>query len=245
MRIAITLTRRWYSSMIGLAVIVGCVPGCVVPSANIANRSASLGEAYEDSIYEAAVFDQQNVDQHPLLQLAPGVLTVTTWTSKATADRYYPLGPTSVGVDVWVTVVPEVKKLCTNFSTDRDALQLRLQQLLGLPPNSDPEERMFVIMEVPSTTVVRPCPDPDPSKASCTWNFPANATEKYKAWFAEQMVSRYRKPDGFPWTRLGYTYDWAPDGRRSTVSEFVLPKGSAAKVINKVPTQDYCHPPLS
>ena len=223
-----------------IALLLTALNGCVAVPAG----QTDLSQAYSNAIYKAAVFDQRNVDAHPLLRLKPGLETVITWTTKATADKYYPIGPATVGVDVWVTVVPQVRDLCRDFPTDPNALRLRLQQLLGLP--AVPEDRMFVTLQVPASILFRPCPDPDPSKAACTWNFPAAATTQYKAWFAEQMVSRYRvAPDGYPWTRLGYTSDWAPDGARSSVSEFVIPKGSAVEVINKLPSETYCHPPPS
>jgi hypothetical protein len=30
----------------------------------------------------------------------------------------------------------------------------------------------------------------------------------------------------YPWTRLGYTYDWAPDAKEVGMSEYVLQTGS-------------------
>jgi hypothetical protein len=56
------------------------------------------------------------------------------------------------------------------------------------------------------------------------------------------MVDRYREaPDGYPWTRLGYTYDWAPGASGIGASEFVTRKEMPVIVKAKVPTVAYCH----
>ena len=47
--------------------------------------------------------------------------------------------------------------------------------------------------------------------------------------------------DGYPWTQLGYTYDWAP-GAESEVgeSEFVVRAGSEVIVESVTSQADYC-----
>jgi len=37
-------------------------------------------------------------------------------------------------------------------------------------------------------------------------------------------------PNGYPWTHLGYTYNWAPGGDRYGASEYVI-RGNAKAVI--------------
>ena len=49
---------------------------------------------------------------------------------------------------------------------------------------------------------------------------------QYRRWFDHQALIAYGRQDGYPWTRIGYTYDWGnaqPDDSRSKygVSEFV------------------------
>jgi hypothetical protein len=58
---------------------------------------------------------------------------------------------------------------------------------------------------------------------------------------AEQMVSRYRLPDGYPWTRLGNTSDWSADPPQIGASEFVIPKDAAFELTEKVDTAAYRH----
>ena len=64
--------------------------------------------------------------------------------------------------------------------------------------------------------------------------------EANKAWFAEQVNSRYQDPNGYPWTRLGYTFDWNPETPRYGASEYVIRKGSAVTVKTRTSTAEYC-----
>lgn len=58
---------------------------------------------------------------------------------------------------------------------------------------------------------------------------------QYRRWFDHQALIAYGRQDGYPWTRIGYTYDWGnaqPDDSRSKygVSEFMLPLGTWTEV---------------
>lgn len=62
--------------------------------------------------------------------------------------------------------------------------------------------------------------------------------QSYEQWFDENIVSSYFKQSNFPWTRLGYSYDWYyalnKDGNNGPneygMSEFIIPVQSAVKV---------------
>lgn len=177
-------------------------------------------------------------------RLIDQAVLVVTWTTGATAERYYRVGQDTVGVDVWVTLVPEVQEACQGIPADR--LTLRLQMLLGLPPRT--ESRTFVIMQAGMADLFRPCLDPDPTTPRCPVTFPSDAPvdTAYRAWIAEQVVARYQEPpDGYPWTRLGYTYDWHPDTPPYGASEYVLRRGAIVRVLDKQPTLAYCRPAAS
>ncbi len=217
------MTRMPYRGICGLVLLVMV--------------SACAPMPYDEAVRRSAVFEPEHVYDLVTIPPAESVVRVVSWTSRQTADKYYPLGQGQVGVDVWVTHAPEVKQRCAAFSADPDALRLRLQQLLGLP--AQVEDRVFVELEVARADLFRPCPDPDPAKAQCGADFPADAGEAHKSWMAEQFLSRYRQPGGYPWTHLGYTYDWA-GGSIAGASEFVLRKGARITVTGKSETPAYC-----
>ncbi|MCR5482734.1 MAG: hypothetical protein K6F52_08085 [Clostridia bacterium] len=51
----------------------------------------------------------------------------------------------------------------------------------------------------------------------------------YKEWFDGNIIWSYFD-SAFPWTRLGYTYDWADNGTEYGLSEFIIFNGANAKV---------------
>lgn len=60
-------------------------------------------------------------------------------------------------------------------------------------------------------------------------SFSDDVSEDYKEWFDANIISRYFEGQ-YPWTRLGYTYDWADNGEEYGLSEFVVRKNSDVKV---------------
>ena len=55
----------------------------------------------------------------------------------------------------------------------------------------------------------------------------------FETWFENNTASSY-STGAYPWTRLGYTYDWADNGTAYGLSEVIIFKG--AKVRSNVPT---------
>ena len=145
--------------------------------------------------------------------------------------------------DSWVTVVPELK----NFFSMVEPEPLRISQLLGLPPETvvsgSPKEYKYMLeLWVSPQDLFRPCPDTEISDTVCEISFPTDSFRMldpnnklmaavgpesgtfmpYYDWFNNQANYSYIS-DGspYPWTRLGYTYDWG-SGHRIGLSEFVL-----------------------
>ncbi|MBK8453511.1 MAG: hypothetical protein WAQ53_14365 [Thiofilum sp.] len=46
---------------------------------------------------------------------------------------------------------------------------------------------------------------------------------------------------GYPWTRLGYTYDWGKPNNPIGFSEFVIDKGAKVEVKSVTTTAKYCN----
>lgn len=145
--------------------------------------------------------------------------------------------------DSWVTVVPEIRR----FFAVAPPESLRLAQLLGLPPQvaiaGDPREYKFMMeMWVAPKDLFRPCPDTEISDTACETDFPVDSFRSldlsnlvratagpnygafmtYPAWFDNQTRYSYTMGSNpYPWTRLGYTYDWGSSSHVG-LSEFVL-----------------------
>ncbi len=143
---------------------------------------------------------------------------------------------------------------------------LRLEQLLGLPPHAGMTR--FVEMWVNPQDMFRPSPDPEITDHEAELQFPSklnkfisfntsptildDGTEyTYPAWFKKRMQTIYSGGAPYPWTRLGYTYDWGDndwifsrDVRLEKkphvgLSEFVVLGGSTVGVKDVNLTEQY------
>ena len=113
-----------------------------------------------------------------------------------------------------------------------------MQQLLGLPLEDAP--RSVVTLRVAAEDLFRPCADPDLGKTRCGEAFPKDLDPAHYAWYARQTALAYASPEGFPWTRLGYTYNWRTGAQEVGLAELVIRKSAVAQVLARTPTADYC-----
>jgi hypothetical protein len=208
---------------------------------------SSILAAYNAAIYDSSVYKFSNLRPLRPLKFDP----VTKSVSVVTLTSFnYKLGETTLPVYVWVTAVPEVQEICRGFSGD---LELRLHQFFGLHPNR--KFTAFVTMSVKEGDIFRPTANPDPTTtlpcscpipANCGEAFPEIISETHLRWFANQMLGSYVLsesyliPVGYPWTRLGYTYDWKPGANKYGASEYVIRKDSTVTVTEIAPYKKYC-----
>ena len=115
-----------------------------------------------------------------------------------------------------------------------DNRDIRLKQLLGKAPDTD--NRYFTVFWVRVTDVFRPAFFPeintDMMNTAFTNTLEEDTSENamwFKNWFDKTNASAYRK-DGFPWTRLGYTYDWGNPDSKYGLSEFIVKEGAEIEV---------------
>ncbi len=147
--------------------------------------------------------------------------------------------------DVWVTLVPFVRDFCRATGLSGEALDLRLAQRLGLPP--DVGYSRFVEMWVRPEDLFRPCPDPEISDRECELQVPVptrsvRVDTAHTAWMedAASYGSEENLSDAYPWTRLGYTYDWHPETSEVGPSEYVIRTGATVDVTSVTSTAAYC-----
>ncbi len=210
-------------------------------------------EVTAEYLYEVAVMDAETIeddevidtlvaitpDNDALIRDDDGRVLMVTWTSYGGYDDIVGQD-TELGIDVWTTVAPEVKDFCRAMMTDAGeaALDLRLEQLLGLPPG-DGNDRM-VELWVPAEAMFRPTPDAEITDSVAALDFPADTAAAHIDWIESLQAESYELPGGYPWTRLGYTYDWNPDTPEVGLSEFVIAEGAAVGVASVTSTAEYC-----
>ena len=138
--------------------------------------------------------------------------------------------------ETWVTMVPEIRDSFFNHHYSSTNIILRLEQLLGLPKDSG--HTHFVELWVKPVDLFRPTPDNEITDTVAQLDFPPSATPEYIEWFNGNIIYSYY-PMRFPWTRLGYTYDWGNMTTEIGLSEFVLKKDSEIIVESVTLTSSY------
>ncbi|MCZ8048829.1 MAG: hypothetical protein GPI90_12085 [Microcystis aeruginosa K13-05] len=254
-------------------------------SGKMSTAQTTVSKAYEDALIDAAdslpdeVLDNLTaiVESNPKLiwegQPGNSRVLVATFTGAIGYKSGQKIFPPS---EIWVTVVPELKDFCTNYKNtgvDKNQLNLRLKQLLGLPPNR--EYVKVAEIWVHPQYLKRPTLDTEINDRTIqpitnsihTLLFPQGVDSAYQAWFINQIKNRElnRNPsknlerltnnnsqdDPYPFTGLGYTYDWGiyPKTNLQTnagLSEFVIFLGTQTQVSIPIEvkqvlsTEEYC-----
>jgi hypothetical protein len=250
-----------FLAVLAVAVTTGQLPAKAEPACQIVATSSSptsdteeqqLKNAYLKAICDASEKDPSELSDR-LLKIAADnpkldwrnsdkkEFLAVTWTSW---NGYDGKDGTSLqlGADVWVTAVPEVKEFCANFSSDDPRRILRLEAFLGLPPRVG--KTKFVEMWVNPSDMYRPCPDKEIDDASCDLDFPPTVDPQHKDWYNRLQSASY-EDKGYPWTGLGYTYDWGNHESEFGASEFIVKKGSTVLIRAVQSTLNYCQPKTS
>ena len=138
------------------------------------------------------------------------------------------------GEVLWTFTDKEFLKWFRENHDKVDNWDIRLKQLLGKAPDTD--NRYFTVFWVRVTDMFRPAFFPeintDMMNTAFTNTLEEDTSENamwFKNWFDKTNATAYRK-DGFPWTRLGYTYDWGNPDSKYGLSEFIVKEGAEIEV---------------
>lgn len=153
-------------------------------------------------------------------------LLVVTWKEDAKYYRNLPDSLYNTGTrPIWISTSPELKTRFKQFNTT-DTIH-RLNQLLGLTPTSN--YKFFIEIWVRPQDLFRACPDKEITDKHCSTCFPSDVDPVHKKWIEDTRLSSYygcQLYTQYPWTELGYTYDWSPSNPTHVgLSEFVIAAG--------------------
>lgn len=180
-------------------------------------------------------------------QADSGRVLMVTWTSWNGYDSL--VGQeTALGRETWVTAAPQLQTFCQTYAaTPETPLPLRLEQLLGLPANNG--KTRVVELWVNPADMFRPSPDGEIDDTVAELELPGpehfasqQEYEFHRDWYNLQMsLQNYDDPSkGYPWSRLGYTYDWGNAESEVGLSEFVIAAKSQVAVEQVYSTEEYC-----
>jgi hypothetical protein len=227
------------------------------PTAAVAVKPVDLPQQYAAALQDAKVADPDEIfdgltaitpDNSALTwQTDSGRVLMVTWTSWNGYDSL--VGQeTKLAREVWATAVPQLQTFCQSYAaTPATPVTLRLEQLLGLPPNNG--KTRLVVMWVNPADMFRPSPDGEIDDTVAELEVPGperfpsqQEYEFHRDWYNLQMsLQNYDDPSkGYPWTRLGYTYDWGNPESEIGLSEFVVAASSTVAVEQVYLTEEYC-----
>ncbi len=207
----------------------------------------SLDERYHNAIEDAMITQESEVysgltpitlNNSNLIWRGEGdnaTVLVVTWTRHTESYPVNDTLTTSWG-ETWVTVVPEIQAFFHDRVNADTNATVRAAELLGLPANTT--NTAFVELWVHPQSLFRPSPDSEIDDTVASLSFPDTATSDYRAWFNGNIIYSYY-PMKYPWTRLGYTYDWGNTQTHVGLSEFVLRANSTVTVQSVTPTAQY------
>lgn len=181
-------------------------------------------------LYHTAIIDASEAEPDELMELkaidtSEESVLVCTW------NKYPETYVTGTDItisygDVWVFTEEEVYAWGQENGMAED-MTLRMQQLIGLPPQDG--KTHFSVLRVKPDDLFRPARDNEIDDTKAQLTFPEDATQEYMEWFKANAKYSY-EPHRYPWTGLGYTYDWADNGTEYGLSEFILKNGAQVTV---------------
>lgn len=208
----------------------------------VACKKTDKGDLSAEDAYALAVKDAvfaEEADIRPLVNLVKGDENVT-WDGERVLVAFMHKYPSSYpdGEDitlkwgnVWCVSEAEfVEWVKTNADDIIDPIE-RLHQVMGMPftKNYDTVTALWVEADL----VFRPAYEPVATKPMTT-TLQKTGDEAFdvafKEWFDGNIIWSYFD-SAFPWTRLGYTYDWGAKGDdKYGLSEFIVFSGASATV---------------
>lgn len=199
-----------------------------------------------DTLYAAAVADAVSADADeikPLVELTQSD-SMTTWDSQGRVlllswndhpDQFPEGEDIRLDGEIWTFTDREIAAW---YAENKDGVKdwdLRLEQLIGLPPDAGYTHMSGFWVE--ASDVVRPAYVTDVTE-QMQLAFPADTDPAFAAWFDGNSKFSYEE-SAYPWTRLGYTYDWADNGSEYGLTEFLVETDASVQVAFTETTADF------
>ena len=144
--------------------------------------------------------------------------------------------PSGMG-DIWATSVGEMIEWYRSNGQGVGDWTLRFAQLLGV--HGDEGYTRFTGFWVSPEDVIRPAYVTDPTEQMEN-DYALVPEGPYKDWFDQNILWSYFESD-YPWTRLGYTYDWSGGASEYGLTEFLVSDGSRTEIAFTCQTEAFVH----
>lgn len=207
------------------------------------DKSLSLSELYAAAVADSVKAEPDEIFRLVLLNEQSDMVTwhedgervlLLSWNDDP--EVFVEDSTVTLSGELWTFTDKEIKSWYDGVAGSVTDWNLRLKQLIGLPPSSAYTHISAFWVDV--SRVIRPAYQTDVTKQvdeNCLENSPLGAHE---AWFNDNIVYSYCISD-YPWTRMGYTYDWAAGGDEYGLTEFLVLDGTEAEVEYTKTTEEF------
>ena len=224
--VRISLLAFAASALIGL---VGC--GAPAPTTEELWQAAMQDAVFSEDSEVTKLVTLTAEDPHVIWDESGERVLLLTWHDA----ECEPGGPVPTGGgEIWATSLGEMTAWYEEHREGVTDWNLRFAQLLGV--HADEGYTRFTAFWVSPEDVIRPAYTTDVTAEVV--NDYAAVTGVYKAWFDGNILWSYFECD-YPWTRLGYTYDWSGEGDEYGLTEFLVADGSKTKIAATWTTQEF------
>lgn len=223
------------------AVAVGVILG-LLPLGGCAGETAPSGEELWAAAMADAVFSEDD-EVRELVCLTPDdpqviwdeagerVLLVTWHSYEEPCEAGDPLPHQ----DIWATSLGELESWYAENGGGVTDWALRFAQLLGMP--DDGSCTRFSAFWIAPSEVIRPAYVTDVT-AQMENGYDRITDPAYRTWFDSNIIYSYFESE-YPWTRLGYTYDWSGGDSPYGLTEFLIADGSQAEIVFTCSTEEF------
>lgn len=152
----------------------------------------------------------------------------------------YPEGETVITSwgESWLVSVKEFSNWYKVEKGKFSDYMMRTRQIMGVDPNK--AHTHISSFYVNPSDLFRPAFEPDITKQISELKLPDGASSEFVSWFKNNTYYSYFEANPrLPWTRLGYTYDWAYNCNHYGLSEFVLKKNSSILIEKTLEVQQF------
>lgn len=213
-----------------------------IQKVNFTSENLSLDELYYNSVVDSMLAEESEI--YELVSIEKNN-EMTNWKDDkvllVTWHKYPESYPKGEEIElkygsIWTFTDKEIDSWYDENNSEISDYNLRFNQLIGLPPNED--NTHFSAIWVDVNDVLRPAYFTDPKSSEMAISN-ENMDEEYKEWFDGNIINSYYSEWLYPWTRLGYTYDWAENSDDYGLTEFLVKENSKVSVEFTLTTEEF------